>query len=181
MPPASWRPARFRPTRCSRRPCAVSGEFVIACYHDQGHAPFKSVYGDDGVNITVGLPVVRVSVDHGTAFDIAGKGIAREDSLVLAAERAANLAPGWSHVWGNCAGTNRRLIPMAPAQADAGPVLDRSGDLPLHARWPRSCAARSSTARRPAPPCPARRRYVKRYGVARSVVRQALASLAAEA
>ena len=75
-------------------PQAVRGkwEFVIACYHDQGHAPFKSVYGDDGVNITVGLPVVRVSVDHGTAFDIAA-GIAREDSLVLAAERAANLAP----------------------------------------------------------------------------------------
>ncbi|HLT98533.1 MAG TPA: 4-hydroxythreonine-4-phosphate dehydrogenase PdxA [Burkholderiaceae bacterium] len=82
-------------------PQAVRGKwkFVIACYHDQGHAPFKSVYGDDGVNITVGLPVVRVSVDHGTAFDIAGKGIAREDSLVLAAERAAALAPGWSHVW----------------------------------------------------------------------------------
>lgn len=82
-------------------PQAVRGKwkFVIACYHDQGHAPFKSVYGDDGVNITVGLPVVRVSVDHGTAFDIAGKGIAREDSLILAAERAANLAPGWSHVW----------------------------------------------------------------------------------
>jgi len=82
-------------------PQAVRGKwkFVIACYHDQGHAPFKSVYGDDGVNITVGLPVVRVSVDHGTAFDIAGKGIAREDSLVLAAERAAHLAPGWSHVW----------------------------------------------------------------------------------
>jgi len=82
-------------------PQAVRGkwDFVIACYHDQGHAPFKSVYGDDGVNITVGLPVVRVSVDHGTAFDIAGKGIAREDSLVLAAERAAQLAPGWNHVW----------------------------------------------------------------------------------
>ncbi|WP_459614629.1 4-hydroxythreonine-4-phosphate dehydrogenase PdxA [Bordetella sp. 2513F-2] len=82
-------------------PQAVRGKwkFVIACYHDQGHAPFKSVYGDDGVNITVGLPVVRVSVDHGTAFDIAGKGIAREDSLVLAAERAAQLAPGWGHVW----------------------------------------------------------------------------------
>ena len=62
-----------------------------------GPRAFKSVYGDDGVNITVGLPVVRVSVDHGTAFDIAGKGIAREDSLVLAAERAAS--PGWSHVW----------------------------------------------------------------------------------
>ena len=82
-------------------PQAVRGKwkFVVACYHDQGHAPFKSVYGDDGVNITVGLPVVRVSVDHGTAFDIAGQGIAREDSLVLAAERAAQLAPGWSHVW----------------------------------------------------------------------------------
>ncbi len=82
-------------------PQAVRGKwkFVIACYHDQGHAPFKAVYGDDGVNITVGLPIVRVSVDHGTAFDIAGKGVAREDSLVLAAERAANLAPGWGHVW----------------------------------------------------------------------------------
>lgn len=82
-------------------PQAVRGKwkFVVACYHDQGHAPFKSVYGDDGVNITVGLPVVRVSVDHGTAFDIAGKGIAREDSLILAAERAAHLAPGWSQVW----------------------------------------------------------------------------------
>ncbi len=82
-------------------PQAVRGKwkFVVACYHDQGHAPFKSVYGDDGVNITVGLPVVRVSVDHGTAFDIAGKGIAREDSLILAAERAAHLAPGWTQVW----------------------------------------------------------------------------------
>lgn len=82
-------------------PQAVRGKwnFVVACYHDQGHAPFKAVYGDDGVNITVGLPVVRVSVDHGTAFDIAGKGIAREGSLVLALERAAELAPGWDHVW----------------------------------------------------------------------------------
>jgi 4-hydroxythreonine-4-phosphate dehydrogenase len=81
-------------------PAAVRGDFklVVACYHDQGHAPFKSVYGDAGVNITVGLPVVRVSVDHGTAFDIAGKGIAREASLVLAAERAAALVPGWRTV-----------------------------------------------------------------------------------
>ena len=72
---------------------------VIACYHDQGHAPFKAVYGDDGVNITVGLPVVRVSVDHGTAFDIAGKGIAREASLVLSVRRAAELSRGWDTVW----------------------------------------------------------------------------------
>ncbi|RNE64196.1 4-hydroxythreonine-4-phosphate dehydrogenase PdxA [Cryobacterium tepidiphilum] len=82
-------------------PAAVRGKYklVVVCYHDQGHAPFKAVYGDDGVNITVGLPVVRVSVDHGTAFDIAGKGIAREASLVLSLERAAQLAPGWEHVW----------------------------------------------------------------------------------
>lgn len=82
-------------------PQAVRGKwkFLVACYHDQGHAPFKAVYGDDGVNITVGLPVVRVSVDHGTAFDIAGKNVAREDSLILAAERAASLSLGWSSVW----------------------------------------------------------------------------------
>jgi len=82
-------------------PAAVRGKWniVIACYHDQGHAPFKAVYGDDGVNITIGLPVVRVSVDHGTAFDIVGQGIAREASLVLACERAAQLAPGWDAVW----------------------------------------------------------------------------------
>ncbi len=82
-------------------PAAVKGKWniIIACYHDQGHAPFKAVYGDDGVNITIGLPVVRVSVDHGTAFDIAGKGIAREASLVLSCERAAQLAPGWDTVW----------------------------------------------------------------------------------
>lgn len=82
-------------------PAAVRGNvnLAVVCYHDQGHAPFKAVYGDDGVNITVGLPVVRVSVDHGTAFDIAGTGIAREASLVLSLERAAALAPGWDHVW----------------------------------------------------------------------------------
>ena len=82
-------------------PQAVRGkwELVVVCYHDQGHAPFKAVYGDDGVNITVGLPVVRVSVDHGTAFDIAGQGVAREASLVLATRRAAALAPGWDAVW----------------------------------------------------------------------------------
>ena len=82
-------------------PAAVQGKWqmVVVCYHDQGHAPFKAVYGDDGVNITVGLPVVRVSVDHGTAFDIAGQGVAREASLVLACRRAAQLAPGWDQVW----------------------------------------------------------------------------------
>lgn len=82
-------------------PQAVRGKWdiVVVCYHDQGHAPFKAVYGNDGVNITVGLPVVRVSVDHGTAFDIAGKGIADASSLVLACERAAELSSGWHELW----------------------------------------------------------------------------------
>lgn len=83
-------------------PAAVRGKWrlVVVCYHDQGHAPFKAVFGDNGVNITIGLPVVRVSVDHGTAFDIAGKGVAREDSLVLSCRRAAQLAPGWRLIAG---------------------------------------------------------------------------------
>ena len=83
-------------------PAAVrgAGRLIVVCYHDQGHAPFKAVYGDNGVNITIGLPVVRVSVDHGTAFDIAGKGVAREHSLELSCRRAAQLAPGWRLIAG---------------------------------------------------------------------------------
>ena len=62
---------------------AVAGEFdlVVAMYHDQGHIPVKLHGFDSGVNVTIGLPMLRVSVDHGTAFDIAGKGIAREQSM----------------------------------------------------------------------------------------------------
>jgi len=62
---------------------ARAGEFdiVVAQYHDQGLIPIKYLGIDEGVNITVGLPFVRTSVDHGTAFDIAGKGIASPDSL----------------------------------------------------------------------------------------------------
>jgi 4-hydroxythreonine-4-phosphate dehydrogenase len=73
--------------------------FVLAMYHDQGHAPFKSVFGDRGVNVTVGLPVVRTSVDHGTAFDIAGRGVARHESMVAAVRLAAELAPRWRARW----------------------------------------------------------------------------------
>jgi 4-hydroxythreonine-4-phosphate dehydrogenase len=62
---------------------AAKGEFdlVVAMYHDQGHIPVKLHGFDTGVNVTIGLPILRVSVDHGTAFDIAGKGIAREQSM----------------------------------------------------------------------------------------------------
>ena len=74
---------------------AARGDFdiVVAMYHDQGHGPVKVLGLESGVNITVGLPVVRTSVDHGTAFDIAGTGVADERSLVEALRQAAELAP----------------------------------------------------------------------------------------
>jgi len=74
---------------------AGRGDFdlVVAMYHDQGHAPVKVLGLDAGVNITVGLPVVRTSVDHGTAFDIAGTGSADARSMVNALRQAAALAP----------------------------------------------------------------------------------------
>ncbi len=74
---------------------AARGDFdlVVAMYHDQGHGPVKVMGLEAGVNITVGLPVVRTSVDHGTAFDIAGQGVADEGSLVEALRQAAELAP----------------------------------------------------------------------------------------
>lgn len=74
---------------------AARGDYdiVVAMYHDQGHGPIKVLGLEAGVNITVGLPVIRTSVDHGTAFDIAGKGIADERSLVVALRQAVDLAP----------------------------------------------------------------------------------------
>lgn len=76
---------------------------VVAMYHDQGHIPVKLVgfrldektgewQSVSGVNITLGIPIIRTSVDHGTAFDIAGKGIAMEESLIQAIEFAAKMA-----------------------------------------------------------------------------------------
>jgi 4-hydroxythreonine-4-phosphate dehydrogenase len=74
---------------------ARRGDFdlVVAMYHDQGHGPVKAVAFDTGVNVTAGLPVLRTSVDHGTAFDIAGTGRADERSMLAALRQAAELAP----------------------------------------------------------------------------------------
>jgi 4-hydroxythreonine-4-phosphate dehydrogenase len=65
---------------------AVQGAYdiVVAMYHDQGHIPMKLLAFDEGVNVSIGLPIIRTSVDHGTAFDIAGTGQARENSLLAA-------------------------------------------------------------------------------------------------
>jgi 4-hydroxythreonine-4-phosphate dehydrogenase len=75
---------------------ASRGEFdaVIACYHDQGLIPVKLLAFGESVNVTLGLPIIRTSVDHGTAFDIAGKGIADPSSMIAATLLAARLAVG---------------------------------------------------------------------------------------
>jgi 4-hydroxy-L-threonine phosphate dehydrogenase PdxA len=61
-------------------------------YHDQGLIPFKLIHFNDGVNITLGLPIIRTSVDHGTAYDIAGTGTANPGSLIAAITMAAQQA-----------------------------------------------------------------------------------------
>jgi 4-hydroxythreonine-4-phosphate dehydrogenase len=78
---------------------AARGDFdmVVAMYHDQGHGPVKVLGLEAGVNITVGLPVIRTSVDHGTAFDIAGTGKADERSMLEALRQAIDLAPVTLH------------------------------------------------------------------------------------
>jgi len=70
---------------------AAAGDFdaVIAMYHDQGLIPFKLLHFQDGVNVTLGLPIVRTSVDHGTAYDIAGRGLADCMSLAAAVQTAS--------------------------------------------------------------------------------------------
>jgi 4-hydroxythreonine-4-phosphate dehydrogenase len=74
---------------------AARGDYdlVVAMYHDQGHGPVKALGLEYGVNVTAGLPIVRTSVDHGTAFDIAGTGKPDERSMIEALRQAAALAP----------------------------------------------------------------------------------------
>ena len=87
----------YAPDTVFMRARATSGEAdgidaVIAMYHDQGLIPVKYLGVEQGVNVTLGLPLVRTSPDHGTAFDIAGRGIARPDSLIAALRLADQIA-----------------------------------------------------------------------------------------
>jgi 4-hydroxythreonine-4-phosphate dehydrogenase len=73
---------------------AVKGEYdaVVCMYHDQGLIPLKLLHFDDGVNVTLGLPIIRTSVDHGTAYDLAGTGTASDASMAAAIRMAAAMA-----------------------------------------------------------------------------------------
>ncbi|AKQ42512.1 4-hydroxythreonine-4-phosphate dehydrogenase [Aurantiacibacter atlanticus] len=74
-----------------------SYDAAIAMYHDQALVPLKALDFDEGVNVTLGLPIVRTSPDHGTAFDIAGKGIARADAMIAAIRMAGEMAARRAH------------------------------------------------------------------------------------
>jgi 4-phospho-D-threonate 3-dehydrogenase / 4-phospho-D-erythronate 3-dehydrogenase len=97
---ARWQAADQRRWTQSRSgsPSVASFDAVVACYHDQGLIPVKLLGFGRAVNVTLGLPIVRTSVDHGTAYDIAGRGMADHSSLVEAILLAARLARSRSAV-----------------------------------------------------------------------------------
>ena len=97
---------------------AVGGRYdaVVCMYHDQGLGPFKLLHFSNGVNLTLGLPIVRTSVDHGTAYDIAGKGIADSTSMkeaILLAARLARTRGRKSEVGDQKSGIGQHPLPSA--------------------------------------------------------------------
>lgn len=82
----------FPPDTCFVPARRKSTDCFVCMYHDQGHIPLKALVFDQAVNMTLGLPIIRTSVDHGTAFDIAGKNLADPSSLIQAVKLAAKLA-----------------------------------------------------------------------------------------
>ncbi len=82
----------YPPDTVFHRAAAGAFDAVVCMYHDQGLIPFKLLHFTDGVNVTIGIPIVRTSVDHGTAYDIAGKGEADPSSLIAAVAMAERIA-----------------------------------------------------------------------------------------
>ena len=104
-----WRVAGpLPPDTVFRQAMDKSYDAVVAMYHDQGLIPFKLVHFEDGVNLTMGLPIIRTSVDHGTAYDIAGRGLASHSSLAAAYEMAAGIVANRKAVSGNGAGQREK-------------------------------------------------------------------------
>src|ERR1700716_3468403 len=91
-PPGSMRGGRLPADTMYPEAARRNYDAALCMYHDQALIPVKTLDFDDAVNVTLGLPFIRTSPDHGTAFDIAGQGIARPDSLIAALELAAEMA-----------------------------------------------------------------------------------------
>ena len=87
---------------------ALRGEFdlIVAMYHDQGHIPMKLIDFEGGVNVSLGLPIIRTSVDHGTAFDIAGRNQADATNMKAAMRLAVRMAEGKLSLSSNSAGAS---------------------------------------------------------------------------
>ena len=95
-------------------------DVALTMYHDQGLIPVKTLAFDEGVNVTLGLPFVRTSPDHGTAFDIAGKGIANPSSLIAAMRLADRLTREPCRRWSAAAARGRRRATAStPARRSA--------------------------------------------------------------
>ena len=126
---------------------ATRGEFdaVVACYHDQGLIPVKLLAFGEAVNVTIGLPIIRTSVDHGTAFDIAGQGVADAGSMVQAVLLAARAGRG------EAPGAERR------ERRDADDAQDRRANRSSPTTARRSSTTTSSRPSRPASRCSAPR------------------------
>ena len=109
---------------------AVRGEFdaVIACYHDQGLIPVKLLAFGRSVNVTLGLPIVRTSVDHGTAFDIAGRGVADPSSMIEATLLAARLAGCRRDPGPGTRGSGLGLPAVAAKREGGGSGVDSGGE-----------------------------------------------------
>ena len=103
---ASIAPAPHSPDTIFVR--ALRGEFdlIVAMYHDQGHIPMKLIDFEGGVNVSLGLPIIRTSVDHGTAFDIAGHNQADATNMKAAMRLAVRMAEGKLALSGESAGTS---------------------------------------------------------------------------
>ena len=116
-------------------------DIVVAQYHDQGHIPMKLLAFDSGVNVSYGLPIIRTSVDHGTAFDIAGKGIAGESSMLAAIDVAIQMA--------HARGTEPQPQGLAPCPSSSSSpttLLEPPTRVPVS---PRTGGQRSSRFRTP--------------------------------
>jgi len=97
---------------------ALRGEFdlIVAMYHDQGHIPMKLLDFEGGVNVSLGMPIIRTSVDHGTAFDIAGRNLANATNMKVALRLAVSMAEGKFHLSADSAAGAETAHSPAPRQ-----------------------------------------------------------------